>query len=129
MWGTRARTLPLSDGAVELQALDGHSGPPVGVLRLEHGAEAPPAQVVQVGELLVGDDGQGAGQAADVHTADGRGRLHRAYWAPWREVSGLLSAALSQPQRGELPALFGETQRGGAGLVNARHHVAVRRAG
>lgn len=59
---------------VELQALDGHCGPPVGVLRLEDRAEAALAQVVQVGQLLVGDDRQSAGQAADIHVA--RGALH-----------------------------------------------------
>lgn len=68
--------VPFPDRTVEFQTLDGHGGPPVGVLRLEHGAEAPSAQVVQVGQLLVGDHRQGAGQAADIQTTHGRGRLH-----------------------------------------------------
>lgn len=71
--------LPFSDGAVELQTLDGHRGPPVRVLSLKHGAEAAPAQVVQVGQLLVGDHRQVAGQVANVHTAHSRGRLHLGY--------------------------------------------------
>lgn len=68
--------VPFSNRTVEFQALDGHSGPPVGMLCLEHGAEAPSAQVVQVCQLLVGDHRQGAGQIANVHTAHSRGRLH-----------------------------------------------------
>lgn len=75
-------TSPFSDRTVEFEALDGHGGPPVRVLRLEHGAEAPPAQVVQVGQLLVGDHRQGAGQTADVHTAHRRARLHGAFRSP-----------------------------------------------
>lgn len=70
-----ASVVPLSD-RVQLQTLDGHRGPPFRVLRLEHGSEAPPAQVVQVGQLLVRDHRQGAGQAAYVHAARGRRRLH-----------------------------------------------------
>lgn len=67
---------------VELQALDGHSCPPVGVLRLEHGAEAPPAQVVQVRQLLVRNHRQSARQAADVHTARGSERFHQQTFIP-----------------------------------------------
>lgn len=72
----RKHELPFSDGAVEFQTLDGHSGPPVAVLCLEYGAEAPPAQVVQVCQLLVGNHRQVAGQVANVHTALSRVRLH-----------------------------------------------------
>lgn len=78
---TWSQQVPFFNGIVEFQALDGHGGPPVGVLRLEHGAEAPPAQVVQVRQLLAGDHRQGAGQTADVHTAHSRVRLHSSLWA------------------------------------------------
>lgn len=56
---TTLTPVPFSD-RVELQALDGHGGSPVGMLRLEDGAEAPSAQVVQVRQLLVGDHRQSA---------------------------------------------------------------------
>lgn len=46
------------------------------MLRLEHGAEAPSAQVVEVCQLLVGNHRQVAGQVANVHTAHSRSRLH-----------------------------------------------------
>lgn len=68
--------VPFSHG-VELQTLDGHGGPPVRVLRLEHGAKPPSAQVVQVRQLLVRDHGQSARQAADVYAARGPERLHQ----------------------------------------------------
>lgn len=71
--------LPFSNRTVEFQALDGHRGPPVGVLSLEHGAEAASAEVVQVCQLLVGDHRQGASQTANVHTAHTRGGLHSSY--------------------------------------------------
>lgn len=38
--------VPFSNRTVKFQALDGHSGPPVRVLCLEHGTEGPFAQVV-----------------------------------------------------------------------------------
>lgn len=101
-WGCR-RALPFSDGAVEFQALDGHGGPPVGVLRLEDGAEAPPAQVVQVRQLLVGDHRQVAGQAANVHAARGRGRLHRRLNGRLREASGDLFLRPRPKVKEELP--------------------------
>lgn len=69
--------VPFYNWRVELQALDGHSGPPVGVLPLEHGAEAPSAQIVQVRQFILGDHRQGAGQAADIQTA--RSWLHSSF--------------------------------------------------
>lgn len=94
--------VPFSNGTVELQALDGHRGPPVRVLRLEHGAEAPSAQVVQVRQLLVRDHRQGAGQAADVHTAHSRARLHGSSRVFLRKVSEDLSAGRSACESGTI---------------------------
>lgn len=72
------------------------------MLRLEHGAEAASAQVVQVGQLLVGDRCQGAGQTSDIHTARRRGRLHGRLWSFYGN-SLEISHAPGQSLKAEVP--------------------------
>lgn len=73
--------LPVQQRRVDVQVLHGHPHAPVRVASRRHGARGAAAEVVQVGELVVGDGRQRAADGVPVHgsggaAASGRGAAH-----------------------------------------------------
>lgn len=75
--GLRAGALPVKQRGVDVQVLHGHPNAPVCVAGGRHGARRAAAQVAQVGELVVGNGGQGAADRLPAHGRARRGRSGR----------------------------------------------------